>query len=250
MSADLVAIMIPAYQEEATIGSVVARCRAALPQASVLVIDDGSADQTGLIAANSGAEVLRNARNLGKGACLARGLAHALSRGAAWIVTLDGDGQHRPEDLPRLLACARRWPNRIVIGSRLGGAANAPLARRAANRVADFWISWASGWPVEDTQSGMRVYPAEVLRRIGPERPLPGRFAYESALLIDAGIPGIRTVSVPVPRIHEPTASRPSHFRPVKDIARIVRIVAARLMRRLFYPRGLWRALAWEADRG
>ena len=110
--------------------------------------------------------MLRHADNQGKGASLLDGMRYALAQRAVCVVTLDGDGQHRPEDLPRLLACGQSWPGRVVIGSRRASGRAAPRARFVANRVADFWVSWAARHPIDDSQSGFRVYPAELLRRI------------------------------------------------------------------------------------
>lgn len=241
-------MVIPAYDEAATIADVVARALAVAGPGRVLVVDDGSADGTADLALAAGALVLRNPVNGGKGEGLRRGLAHALTLGGPWVVTLDGDGQHRPEDVPRLVARARELPGRIVIASRRQAAgdhvAPPPRARRAANRFADFWVSWAARGRVEDSQSGFRLYPAEVLRRLDPARRRAGGFVFESELLIDAGRLGVRTAAVPIDALYGEVLRRPSHFRPVADIARIVAMVAAKLLRRGMDPAGLWRSLA------
>lgn len=235
------AVVIPAYQEAATIGAVVARVRAALPDAPLLVVDDGSTDGTAALAAAAGAEVVAMPGNQGKGAALRRGMAEALARGAAFVATLDGDGQHRPEDLPRLLALAR--PDRIVIGSRRR-ATGQPAARRRANRVADFWISWAAGHAVADSQSGLRIYPAAALAGLARYAGRARRFSFESEILIDAGRAGITTVAADIPALYGATLRRRSHFRPVADIARIVMMVAGKLLARGMDPAGLRRSLA------
>jgi glycosyltransferase involved in cell wall biosynthesis len=239
--------VVPAYGEAATIAGVVAG--ASRVADCVIVVDDGSTDGTAEIAAAAGALVVGNPENLGKGESLRRGMTRALELGAAQVVTLDGDGQHRPDDVPRLVARAAERPGRIVIGSRRAAAgAGAPRARYVANRVADFWVSWAARGPIDDSQSGLRLYPAEVLRRLDLDRWRAGRFAFESELLIDAGRLGIGTASVPIGSLYEDVLRRPSHFRPVVDIARIVRMVAGKLLRRGMDPAGLWRSLRREAD--
>jgi len=248
-----VAIVIPAYQEAATIGDIVRRARAALPEAPVLVVDDGSTDGTAELAEAAGAtEVLRLVPNQGKGAALRVGMARALALGAGLVATLDGDGQHRPEDLPRLIATARERPGCLVIGSRraTARAGGQPAARRRANRVADFWISWAAGQAIADSQCGFRVYPAAALADLDRYARRSGRrFAFESAILIDAARAGCRVVAVDVPALYGPESlRRPSHFRPVADIARIVMMVAGRLLARRMDPAGLLRSLA-EARR-
>src|SRR5258707_1243494 len=127
----------------AGIGDVLARA-AALGH-RLIVVDDGSTDQTPAVAAQHPVRVLRHTTNRGKGAALLTGIRQALDHGAAHIVTLDADGQHRPEDIALLVAAVARAPGAIVTGSRRADGANAPRARYLANRVADFWVSWAAG---------------------------------------------------------------------------------------------------------
>ncbi len=149
----------------------------------------------------------------------------------------------RLEDLPRLLAAARRAPHRIVIGSRRASRLPAPRSRRVANRVADFWISWAAGHPIADSQCGFRVYPATLLRALPARRRRPRGFAFEAALLIEAARAGYRTIAVDVPALYGGASQRASHFRPVADVTKIVLVVAARLLARGLSPWSLWRAL-------
>lgn len=236
-----VAIVIPAYQEAATIQDVILRARATLPGALILVVDDGSTDGTAALAGAAGAEVLVSSQNEGKGSALRRGMRAALAHGATLIATLDGDGQHRPEDLPRLLAEA--GPGRIVIGSRRGCAATQPAARRRANRVADFWISWAARHPVMDSQCGFRLYPAEALSHLSRYEGRASGFSFESEVLIDAARAGWRTVPVEIAVLYGAALRRPSHFKPVADIARIVKMVAGKLLARGMDPVGLIRSL-------
>jgi glycosyltransferase involved in cell wall biosynthesis len=209
----------------------------------VIVVDDGSADGTAEIAVAAGAVVLRQNRNRGKGAALWRGMTHALSLGARRVITLDADGQHRPEDIARLVAVSRRDSSRIVLGSRRAHRRDFPRARYVANRVADFWVSWAAGYPIDDTQSGFRVYPAEVLRRLAARPPRTTGFAFESEILIAAHWQGSRCRSVDIAALYG-VMQRPSHFRPFADITRIVLMVAGKLLRRGMYPQGLWHVLA------
>jgi glycosyltransferase involved in cell wall biosynthesis len=237
-----VAVVIPAYDEAATIADLVHRCGMLAEISQVIVVDDCSRDATARLASEAGAQVLRHDTNQGKGASLRDGMRAALAAGADHIATLDGDGQHRPEDLPRLLSCCRDWPGQIVIGSRRAASATAPRARVIANRVADFWVSWAARHPIDDSQSGFRIYPAEVARRV-PLRPdVATGFAFESEVLIEAGRLGVRTVAVDIPAIYG-AGLRASHFRPVTDITRIVRMVAGKLLRTWMDPIGLWRSL-------
>jgi glycosyltransferase involved in cell wall biosynthesis len=233
-------VLFPAFNEAATIRGLVQRALEAVP--NVIVVDDGSTDGTGAELAHLPITVLTNERNLGKAASLWRGLDYAMARGAKRVVTLDGDGQHNPEDIGRLLHVADLFPRHIVIGARLHDKRNFPPSRYYANQFARFWISWAAGDSIADTQSGFRVYPAHLLAQLTHADVSWGRFVFESEILIAAGARGVRSVAVSIPGIY-PTAARRSHFRPVVDIARIVAMVSSRLLRRGMHPAGLWRSL-------
>lgn len=236
-----VIIVIPAYNEAATIADVIERCLKT--GVEVIVIDDGSADDTAAIAGQYPVELLRNDINCGKAASLMKGMRRAVERGAGIVATMDGDGQHRPEDLSSLLARAQDNPGAIVIGSRLWDSAAFPRARYIGNRIADFWISWACGYRVEDSQSGFRLYPAGLIGRLnvphGPER----GFVFESEVLIEASKAGARAISSPIPALYEGTLVRASHFQPVQDVLRIIRMVSWKLISRGLYLQGLWRVI-------
>lgn len=238
------AIVIPAYNEAATIRGVALRAVAEVP--AVYVVDDGSTDGTAAALAGVPVTVLTHARNEGKAASLWDGFAAALASGVDVVVTLDGDGQHRPEDVSRLLAAAEQHPHRLVIGARLRGRSAAPAARRWANGIADFWLSWAAGHRIADSQSGQRAYPAALLRDMlaaNLRHDAGASFTLESELLIEAAARGCTTIAVPIDTVYHVGARR-SHFRPARDIARIVRMVAARLVAANLNLPGLWHAVA------
>jgi glycosyltransferase involved in cell wall biosynthesis len=233
-------VLIPAFNEASTIRGLAERALEVVPR--VIVVDDGSTDGTAARLDGLPVTVLVNERNLGKAASLWRGLDHAISQGAGRVVTLDGDGQHSPDDIGRLLHVAGLFPRRIVIGSRLHDKRNFPPRRYYANQFARFWISWAAGYPIADTQTGFRVYPARLFTLVKHADFRAEGFVFESEVLIVAAQRGIRGVGVPIPGIYPKTA-RPSHFRPVVDIARIVVMVAGHLVRRGMFLPGLWRSL-------
>ncbi|MGE0734418.1 MAG: glycosyltransferase family 2 protein [Alphaproteobacteria bacterium] len=233
-------VVIPAYNEAKTIADLVRRVQHHV--AHVVVVDDGSADDTAQLLAGTGAGVVRHAVNRGKAASLMSGFRKALAEGATAIVSLDGDGQHRPDDIPRFLAAMRAHPGDLIIGSRLADRAAFPPSRYRANRIANFWLSWASGYPIEDSQCGFRVYPRAALEKISV--PTDGRgFVFESEFLIAAAHAGVRARFVPIPALYDRAPPRASHFRPVADIAGIVFMVAGKLLRRGMYPAGLIRLL-------
>jgi glycosyltransferase involved in cell wall biosynthesis len=233
-------IAIPAYNEERTIGLLARTALALCPR--VIVVDDGSTDATLQQLEGLPLTLLRQPSNQGKAAALRAAFAEAIRQRASGVLTLDGDGQHDPNDAPALLQAWRHHPQRLIVGSRLHDRAHFPPARYRANRFACFWISWAAGHPIADSQSGFRLYPAAALSIALGEKVRGDRFTFESEILIEAADHGIRTLAVAIPGRYPPHA-RPSHFRPVVDITKIVVMVASRLLRKGLYPAGLWRSL-------
>lgn len=234
------AIVIPAFNEARTIRDIAQRALARCE--IVIVVDDGSTDGTAAALAGLPLTILRNDRNRGKAAALWSGFAEGLGRGVDAIVTLDGDGQHQPEDVERLIAAGLSHPASIVIGARLRRVADAPGARRFANRFADFLLSWACGYPIADSQSGQRLYPASLLRALDLPHDEKAGFTLESEILIAAAALGCRSVAIPIDAVY-PAGSRRSHFRPVRDIARIGRMLGRHLFAQRMNPRGLWNSL-------
>jgi hypothetical protein len=205
-------IVIPIFNEAGTVADVV---RAARQHGPVLVVDDGSSDAGSAAAGEAGAEVIRHPRRLGKGQALRTGIAAARRRGASHVVTLDGDGQHAPRDLPPLLAVAEQAPGAIILGSRVGldgQAPGVPADRLNAIRVAGFFVNWSSGLSLRDTQSGFRVYPLSALDCLTLRR---GGFVLETEVLVQAAAGGVPVQEVPITVI--PRAARRSRFRPIVD---------------------------------
>jgi glycosyltransferase involved in cell wall biosynthesis len=234
-------VVIPAFNEAKTIRAVVDAVLACDVD-RVIVVDDGSSDGTAAQLRDLDLEIHGHAANLGKGFALASGMQRALGLGAARVVTLDADGQHSAADIHRLEQAARHNPNAVVIAARLRARERAPVVRRFANDVADFWISWACGRRVPDSQSGFRLYPAAMLRQLGT-RPRPNEgFAFETAVLIDAVDAGADIVGVPVESRY-PACRRASYYRPWRDTWSIVRLVGGRLLRRGMHTAGLRRTL-------
>ena len=237
--ANLTAV-ISAYNEAATIVEVCRRTRAHLDH--VVVVNDASSDRTPELLEAEDVTVLHHARNRGKAGALWTGMQHAVRNRASGVITLDGDGQHAPEHIPRLIQAARDNPGCMVIASRVRAARNAPRLRRFANRCADRWIGWACGVALCDSQSGFRCYPASLIRVLNIPHGTRRGFVFESEVLIEAAWLGVPIVAMPVESIYPPGMRR-SYYHPVRDTFRIAGMVAGRLSRRGLYPRGLLRSL-------
>ena len=223
-------VVIPALNESLRIREVVEGALQHCP--NVIVIDDGSDDGTSDCVRDLPVTLLRHEQRKGKGASLREGFAHALERGYDGVLTMDGDGQHHADDIPRLLEAAMLHPGTLVIGSRLRKRAQQPIHRRLANEFGDWGISWGCGYRIADTQSGQRWYPSNVCALAD----VPGEdFVFEAQILMSAARElGVRVVSVPIEsRYQGPGAAaqfRKSHFRPLRDLWRITSHVSRQIL--------------------
>ncbi|MDH4188357.1 MAG: glycosyltransferase family 2 protein, partial [Nitrospira sp.] len=149
-------VVIPSYNEAATVVDVARRAtRQGLP---VVVVDDGSIDGTVQALAGLDITMLRNENNIGKAGSLWRGFQYAMGQGASGIITLDADGQHAPEEIPLFVRAAQDDPGAFLIGARRRDQRQGSFWRYLANCIADFWVGWAAGQRIEDSQSGYRLY--------------------------------------------------------------------------------------------
>ena len=237
-----IALVIPAFNEASTIRGLAQNARAMTP--NVIIVNDGSSDDTAAQLHDVDVQLINLPENRGKAAALTQGFRAALQDDCVeGVVTLDGDGQHRIEDLQMIVDAGQSMPDTIIIGSRLWDTEKFPKARLRANKFANFWISWAAGYRIDDSQSGFRYYPASLLRNVALHA-LAGRgFVFESEILILAARMGVRAKSVCIPALYNAQTFRRSHFRPVADIAKIVRMVSWKLISRGMNPYGLWRYL-------
>jgi len=212
-----VVVVIPAYQAAATIRDVITRTQATLPPAQIIVVDDGSTDGTG-DAGRGAATLITHPRNRGKGAALRTGIRQATARGASVVVTIDADGQHSPEEIPRLLQPILEGRSDLVLGARKRDQAM-PIARRFTNWLSATLASRIGGQPVRDAQTGFRAFTREVAERV---QPAGDRYDYEANFLLDALLAEFRVVSVDVPTIY----GARSHFRAWGDTWRMARAFA------------------------
>jgi len=212
------AAVIPAYQDEKHIGEIVRRTRARLDH--VLVIDDGSSDQTAQRAREAGAEVIVHDQNRGKGEAIKTGLGQGIGREVAWVILLDSDGQHLPEEIDRFLSAAASAPRpTFFIGNRMNDVARMPFIRRVVNRCMSSQISRLCGQRIPDTQCGFRM----VHRQMVPELLGGGhRFDYETEVLIIASRKGYRIESVPITTVYSDEVSK---IHPLRDTLRFSKLM-------------------------
>ena len=212
-----VAALIAAYGEERQIGAVVRR--ASLYVDHVLVVDDGSTDQTARQAREAGAEVVAHSRNQGKGAAIKTGLRHLLAGGFDYIILLDGDGQHSPDEIPIFLRAAAKSGSSLVVGSRMDQTQGMPLIRRWVNRYMSAKISERCGQRVPDTQCGFRLVQASCAAALLGSS---NHYDYETEMLLLAARQGCAIESVPITTIYHDQESK---IRPLTDTWRFFQLM-------------------------
>jgi glycosyltransferase involved in cell wall biosynthesis len=212
------AAIIPAYNEEKHIGDVVRRTRQKLDD--VLVVDDGSGDKTVDRAREAGAEVIVHPQNRGKGETIKTGLRHWQERQIDFIVILDADGQHLPEEIDRFVTAALSANEpKLILGNRMNDVSSMPRLRQMVNRWMSQRISAACGQEIPDTQCGFRMLHRQLIPDL-----LGGaaRFDYETEMLIVASRKGFRIDSVPISTVY---SDEVSSIHPVRDTLRFFRLM-------------------------
>jgi len=213
-----IAAVIPAYQEEKYVSEVARRARAQLQ--NVLVVDDGSTDATSDRARSAGVDVVVHPQNRGKGESIKTGLHYWLQRGSEYVVLLDADGQHLPEEISRFVeAAASDNQAKIFVGSRMNDTSTMPFVRRIVNRYMSGKISRACGQQIPDTQCGFRMLHRDIIPEV-----LSGasRFEYETEMLIIASRKGHRVASVPITTVY---SDEISSINPVRDTLRFFKLM-------------------------
>jgi glycosyltransferase involved in cell wall biosynthesis len=212
------AAVIPAYNERVHIADVVRRTRAKID--NVLVVDDGSSDATAERAREAGAEVIVHPQNRGKGESIKTGLRYWLDRQIDFVIILDADGQHRPEEIERFVAAAvsAALP-KLILGNRMNDIQSMPLVRRIVNGYMSRKISRVCGQKIPDTQCGFRMVHRDLIPDLlnGAER-----FDYETEMLIVASRKGFRIESVPISTVY---SDEVSSIHPVRDTIRFFNLM-------------------------
>jgi len=208
-------VVIPAYNEAARVAGVVRAARQYLP---VLVVDDGSRDDTAAQAAAAGAEVLAQQPNQGKGAALRAGFRRALDLGCEAAITLDADAQHDPDEIPLFLQAFADRQGDLIIGAR--SYRHMPPLRRATNTFGRWSFSWALGQPVPDNQSGYRLLSRRMMAAVLDSR--EQGFEFEVEMIVTCVLQGYRLDWVPIRTIY---AGETSHIRPLQHTLNWFRLI-------------------------
>ena len=210
--------VIPAYHDEKHIGDIVRRTGQQLDH--VLVIDDGSNDGTAQRARDAGAEVIVHSQNRGKGEAIKTGLRQCLAREVTWLILLDSDGQHLPEEIERFLsAAASATQPMLFVGNRMDNASAMPFIRRVVNRYMSRRISHLCGQRIPDTQCGFRMLHQQLI----PELLGGGdRFDYDTEVLIIASRKRYRIEPVPITTVY---SDQVSNIHPVRDAFRFFKLM-------------------------
>jgi len=211
-----IAVLIPAYCEEKTVGEVVARAIKYLPD--VIVVDDASTDKTATRAEAAGASVLRCTVNGGKGAALTAGFKYVLAKGFDAVIALDADGFHNPDEIPKFLEAYRRTRLPVLIGNRMADPRRVAPLRRCTIRLMSYWLDRLHGVYVPDPPCGFRFYRCDVLPFLLAEgSSLPAEF--ETLLNIAS-----RRIQVGPVRIIRQGRHK-SLISPFRDIIRFIRVM-------------------------
>ncbi len=211
--------VIPAYHEGRHIANVVRTARAC--GITVLVVDDGSADDTAAKAEAAGARVVRHETNRGKGSALTTGFSWALEHDANAVITLDADGQHDPQEIPSFIEAYERTGFPVLVGNRLWNPEGMPWIRRWTNRYMSGVLSREMEQYVPDTQCGFRLYRCDLIPFVTAHST---GFAAESELLLHIADRGIRIGAVRIRTIYRDEKSR---IKPIRDTIRFYRMLAA-----------------------
>lgn len=211
-----ICVVIPAFNNEATVSHVVRKAKHEVDH--VMVFDDGSTDNTAVMAEKAGAYVIRLSKNTGKGNVLRVAFRYALKNHFDAIITLDADLQHDPSEIPKFINYYAKHHPKIIIGNRLLGKNMIPRIRYGPNKIGTILFSWLIHQTVEDSQCGFRLYNHHVMENI---RILNPGFEAETDILLRAGKRGYKIGFVPIKPIYFANRKHRSYYRPITDTFRI-----------------------------
>jgi glycosyltransferase involved in cell wall biosynthesis len=210
-------VLVPTYNNQNTLGQVLESILKYTDR--ILVVNDGSTDRTAeIISGYPGIQVVSYEKNVGKGWALRQGFKKAQEIGYDYAITIDSDGQHFAEDLPKFLDVVDNNPDVLVIGARNMEQSFVPGKSNVGNRISTFWFWVETGVKLTDTQSGYRLYP---IRRMKQMKFQTMKFEFEIEVMARASWSGIPITSVPIKVFYAEKGSRVSHFRPFEDFSRV-----------------------------
>jgi glycosyltransferase involved in cell wall biosynthesis len=218
--------VIPCFNVEQTILEVIHKTCQFIELSHLIVVDDGSFDQTATIARKTGSIVLQNGVNHGKGYSLKKGFQYAIKNRFEAIVTLDGDLQHDPLEIPNFIEHYKKTNADLILGDRTYDFSSMPLDRQFSNKMTSLLISLLTGQRVKDSQTGYRLIRTEILKSI---QLISNRYETESELLLKALLNGYKIAHVPIKTIYN---NRPSHIHRFIDTLRFLKIVAFSLIKK------------------
>jgi len=223
---DRFAAFVPAYNAATHIEEVLASIKRYIPPRNIIVVDDGSTDDTASVAERSGVLVVRHEVNRGKGGAIRTAVERlsTLSDIDA-VVMLDADGQHDPQEIPRFAEEFMKGTTDIIVGNRMAARGAMPAIRVLTNRLTSAIVSLRAGQRIPDSQNGYRLVRASLIRRLDL---VTSRYEIDSELIIKACHAGGRASSIPVSTIY---GSEKSAIRPFHDSIRFIALV----MRSLFW---------------
>lgn len=210
-----IGVVIPSFNERATIGKVVVEV-IKYDVDEILVIDDGSTDDTSKVAKENGATVITHSNNLGKGESIKEGISYFSNKDISYIIFMDGDGQHDPEEISRFINNAYK---NVVIGNRMCDHGNMPFIRWITNRIMSFIIFFLCGQYLPDSQCGYRLVNKEVLNNISLKC---CKYEIESEMILKISEQNIKIYSIPISTIYR---SEVSQINPLKDTLRFLGLV-------------------------
>ncbi|MBN2093426.1 glycosyltransferase family 2 protein [candidate division KSB1 bacterium] len=219
------AVVIPAYNNEHTIPDVLQRVKKIVSEDNIIVVNDGSHDQTVKLCESAGVHLFSFSHNQGKGAALKLGFLKVLESDYEAVITLDADGQHPPELIPNFMAYFEKYSGDIIIGSRMGALKNMPFSRILSNKITSWLISQRIHQQVADSQCGFRLIRRTVLENLQLNL---NKFDFESEIIIKAGLAGYQICSVPIETIYHDYGSSINH---VTDTLRFIKL--------------FWKSLFW-----
>lgn len=230
-------VIVPTYNNHKTLRKVL---DSVLDFTSnVIIVNDGSTDETSeILKSYSALTQIHHPENLGKGRALRNGFRKAIEMKFEYAITIDSDGQHFASDIPNFIAEIQKEPNSLLIGSRNMRQENVPKKSSFGNKFSNFWFKFETGIKLEDTQSGFRLYPLNLI----PKKFYTNKFEFEIEVIVRSAWKGITVKNIPIQVLYDP-AERVSHFRPFHDFTRISILNTVLVTNALLYikPRDFFR---------